>query len=443
MKTDQRIVVVGKAGLAPKGMRYCPWDQSYWDKLIKGEGSIRPHSMEGIHERLKVRVSSRFDEGELVPLIDELPRELASRLTPPIKHCDRVIQLAVLTAWYALRDAGIPIGPVYENTAVEIGTGLGGGQTNEEKILKYHRDGLAHKTRDMFTVTNVMPNGPASQVSIVFRLIGPVNGDVAACTAAKNAFINAIRILLCKDAEVVVTGGVEAVSTDYQLRTFDVMGALTRELNCPSQPFGANRSGFVMGEGTAMFVLTTERYAKEHGLKIQAYVLGYSQLGDGVNITQPDPDGVIRVMRSCIEKADISPNIVDLICAHGTSTPLNDKTEALAMRAIWGGLPTIGKQPVPDVTGNKSWIGHTLGASGAFNLLTCLLIMETGLAPGLGDYEFAHDCLWPEAESHPDLPKLLSPIPFIGKTRRVNAKTTLSNSFGFGGHNACALLALP
>ncbi|MGA2667261.1 MAG: beta-ketoacyl synthase N-terminal-like domain-containing protein [Patescibacteria group bacterium] len=186
MKSDPRIVVVGKAGLAPKGMRYCPWDQSFWDKLIRGEGSIRPHSMEGVHERLKVRVTSRFDEGELDPLIAELPNELASRLTPPIKHCDRVIQLAVLTAWYALANAGILFGPRYENIGVEIGTGLGGGRTNEEKILKYQRDGLAHRTRDMFTVTNVMPNGPASQVSIVFQLCGPVNGDVATCTAGKN-----------------------------------------------------------------------------------------------------------------------------------------------------------------------------------------------------------------------------------------------------------------
>jgi len=441
MKTDQRIVVVGKAGLAPKGMRYCPWDQSYWDRLIYGGGSIRPHPMEGVHERLKVKVSSRFDDGELDPLIDELPRELTSRLTPPIKHCDRVIQLAILTAWYALRDAGIPFGPRYENIGVEIGTGLGGGRTNEEKILKYQLDGLAHKT-DMFTVPNVMPNGPASQISIVFKLCGPVNGDVAACTSAKNAFINAVRILLCGDADVMVTGGVEAVGTDYQLRTFDVMGALTRELDFPSQPFGANRSGFVMGEGGTIFVLTSEGYAREQDLKIQAYVLGYSELGDGANITQPDPDGVIRAMTLCIEKADISPNMVDLICAHGTSTPLNDKTEALACRAIWGGLPTIGKQPVPHVTGNKSRIGHTLGASGGFNILTNLLIMETGLAPGLGDYELAHDCLWPESESHPDLPALQAPIPFVGKTRRVNAKITLSNSFGFGGHNGCVALGL-
>jgi 3-oxoacyl-[acyl-carrier-protein] synthase II len=345
-----------------------------------------------------------------------------SAMSPKLaRRSDRYTQLAVAAAAQAVEEAGLPDGVDPERLGVIVGTGVGGLVTLQAECQAWLEGG--DRAVSPHFVPMMMPNAAAGTIAIRMGARGPGFSVSSACATGGHAIGEAMRMINRGEADAVIAGGTEAALTGLCIAAFRRMGALSRE--GVSRPFDAERDGFVMGEGAAVFVLEREEHARARGAEVLARVVGYGASNDAFHITQPDENGrgAKQAMLATLADAGAATGDVGYINAHGTSTPFNDKIETLAIKQVFNGSATP-----PPVSSTKSHIGHLLGAAGAVEALVCVEAVRRGVLPPTINYE------------HPDPECDLDYVP-EGPRESPGLELALSNSFGFGGQNACLAVA--
>jgi len=335
-----------------------------------------------------------------------------------VRRSDRCTQFAIAAADMALEQAGTLTADSFRR-GVFIGTGIGGIATLEEQILVRHEKGSRRVSP--FMVPMMMPNAAPAAVSMRHGFQGPAENTCTACAAGTHALANAARLIAHGRCDVVLAGGSEAPFVETAIAGFTNMTAFSSV--GISRPFDAERDGFVMGEGAGVMVLEEWDMALERGATILAEILGGASTADAHHITAPSPGGVgaITCMRLALEEAGVEPDQVRHINAHGTSTPLNDMAEAFAMAEVFG-------PDGPLVTSTKGITGHALGAAGAIEAVAVVLAMGSKLIPPTAGY----------ATADPEMP----PINLVtGSPAPWEPGISMSNSFGFGGHNGSLVIA--
>jgi 3-oxoacyl-[acyl-carrier-protein] synthase II len=342
------------------------------------------------------------------------------------KRADSFTQYAVAAAVQAMRDAGFAEGSGYdpERTGVIIGSGIGGLQTFEEQHDTYRERGPSKISP--FFIPMFISDIAAGIVSMQFQAKGPNYATVSACATSAHAIGDAFRTIQYGDADAMITGGAEATVTEMAIGGFANMRALSERNDEPltaSRPFDATRDGFVMGEGSAVVILEELEHAKARGAHIYAEVVGYGATGDAYHLTAPAPggEGARRAMLAAMKDAGLSPEMVQYVNAHGTSTPANDLNETRAIKDAFG--EAVGQL---NVSSTKSSTGHMLGAAGAVEFLITALAVQDGKLPPTINYRT------PDPECDLDY------TPNVAVEREVTA--AISNSFGFGGHNVALAL---
>jgi 3-oxoacyl-[acyl-carrier-protein] synthase II len=338
------------------------------------------------------------------------------------RRVDRVTQLGFAAAADALADAG-ELGGDPARCAVILGTGIGGLITLEEQTGVYLEKGAGRVSP--FLVPMMMANATAGTIAMRFGWRGPNMCIATACAASANAIGEAARLIRDDTADVVMTGGSEACMTPTALSAFARMTALSTRNEDPehaSRPFDAARDGFVMGEGAATLVLERWDRAVARGARIYGEVVGYGRNADAYHITAPSPggEGAAACMQLALEDAGLAATAIGHVNAHGTSTPLNDAAEAEAIRKVFGDTP-------PPVTSTKGVTGHLVGAAGATEAIACLLALTHGEVPPTANLKRLGDDIALDVVS--------------GGARTLAPAPVLSNSFGFGGHNATLVFA--
>ncbi|MGQ0824354.1 MAG: beta-ketoacyl-ACP synthase II [Actinomycetota bacterium] len=338
------------------------------------------------------------------------------------RRVDRVTQLGFAAAADALEDAG-EVNADPARCAVIVGTGIGGLITLEAQVEIYNEKGAARVSP--FLVPMMMANATAGTIAMRFAWTGPNLCITTACAASSHAIGEAARLVRDGTADVVMSGGAESCMTPTAISAFARMTALSTRNDAPelaSRPFDADRDGFVMGEGAAALVLENWARAVARGARIYGEVVGYGRNADAYHITAPSPggEGAAACMQLALEDAGLAATQIAHINAHGTSTPLNDAAEAEAIRKVFGDRP-------PPVTSTKGVTGHLVGAAGAMEAIACLLALRHGAVPPTANLERQGDDIALDVVA--------------GTARSVEPGPALSNSFGFGGHNATLIFA--
>jgi 3-oxoacyl-[acyl-carrier-protein] synthase II len=406
-----RIVITGLGAITPLGLSV----SEYWDGLIHGRSGIRKISLfDASHMPCQIAGEVHdFDPGNY------MDRKTARRMP-------RSSQFAVAAARQAIEDAGLtyPMADP-ERVGVFLGTAVGGLDT-----LTSAGEILRTKGFDRIPPLHLpsgIPNIPAFLIAHEFQCLGPNNTTATACAAGTQAVGEGAEWIRRGAADIVIAGGTETIVMELVVGAFSVMRALPFDFNdrpeAASRPFDALRQGFVLSEGSGILVLENLEHAQRRGARIYAEVLSYASSSDGYDIAALQPEGLgpSRAMRWAIQNAGIQPKDVDYINAHGTSTPLNDKTETLAIKNVFG-------DDAYNVTisSTKSMMGHAMGASGALEAIACTLAIGKGMIPPTINYE------------NPDPECDLFYTPNQAIQRNVNI--AISNSFGLGGQNACLVL---
>ncbi len=406
----RRVVVTGMGAVTSLSRRV----EDLFERLCRGESGV--HLLKRFDT---ARFRSKFG-GEISDWSIEgyLPAKEAKRL-------DRFTQLAVVAAIDAVRDSGLEFSREdISRCGVMIGSGIGGIEELEVQHTRLLEKGPEKVSA--FTIPKLMANAASGQVSIHFGLCGPNAAVVTACASASNAIGDALKTIRYGDAEVMVCGGSEAAVTPLGISGFGAMRALSERNDDPegaSRPFDADRDGFVLSEGAGVIVLEDYEHAKARGARIYAEMLGCGYSADGSHLTQPDKDGMgaIRCMERAFRDAAMNPEDVGYINAHGTSTLLGDQAETAAVKTVFGPHARS-----VSISSTKSQLGHLLGASGAVELIVAVLAILRGVIPPTINYR------------RPDPLCDLDYTPNQPRERRTNV--AISNSFGFGGHNACLVV---
>ena len=382
----------------------------FWNSLLQGKSGIRPVTQVD-SAPFTSKVAAEVKDFEPTQYID----------SKSARKTDRFVHFAIAASQMAMDDAGInpeKIDPF--RAGVLIGSGIGGLPTIEKQHTIVMEKGANRVSP--FTIPMLIVNIAAGHVAIRFGFKGPNTCVVTACASGTHAIGDAYRLIERGEADILITGGTESCITSLGFGGFDAMKALST-LNDPpekaSRPFDKERAGFVMGEGAGIVVLESLEHAKARDAKIYCEVAGYSLTSDANHITAPDPtgDGPARCMVNAIKSANLKPEDVTYINAHGTSTPLNDKVETLAIKKALG---DAAKKVM--VSSSKSMTGHLLGAAGGVEAIACALAIKESKVPPTINY------------SVPDPDCDLDYVP--NEARDAEVKVTLSNSLGFGGHNA-------
>jgi 3-oxoacyl-[acyl-carrier-protein] synthase II len=386
--------------------------ETTWSRLVAGEsaGSVITAFPTEAHP---IRIACEADEFE--------PERWLERRT--LRRLDRFAQFAVAAARMAEADAELDVGSEPERMGAVIATAQGGVGSLAECCRELVDSGRIHPT----LVTAFMPNMAAGLVSIELGLRGPLGSPCTACAASTMAIGGGYDAIRLGRAEVMLCGGSEAGITPLAVAGFAAMRALSRRNDDPgraSRPFDAGRDGFVMGEGAAVLVLEELEHARARGAKVYAEVGGYGVSSDSFHMTEPDPAGTgqARAIRAALRDADVAPQDVDYVNAHASSTDLGDATETVAIKAALGEQEAR-STPVSSI---KGAIGHCLGAAGAVEAAVTVLAIRDDIAPPTINYE------------DPDPSCDLDYVPNTARTTEIDI--ALSNSFGFGGHNAVLLL---
>ena len=342
------------------------------------------------------------------------------------KRMDRYAHFAVSASKLALEDSKIDLEKTDRDRAgVFIGSGIGGMQTLHSQYEKFFAKGPSKISP--FFVPMMLANMATGQVAIELKLHGPSACIVTACATGTNCIGEAFKLLQAGDADIMFAGGAEAAVSQAGVAGFGAMKALCTDHNDDpahaSRPFDKNRSGFVMGEGAGIVVLETLEHAKARGAKIYAEIIGYGRNNDGYHITTPAPNGEYqgKCMKLALDDAGIKPEDVDYINAHGTSTHYNDLGETIAIKNIFGEHAYK-----LAISSTKSMTGHMLGAAGGIELIASVMAIDEGIIPPTINYEIQDEGLD------------LDYVP--NKSRKQNVNIAISNSFGFGGHNACVVI---
>ena len=400
----RRIVITGLGTVNPLGHDV----RSYWDALAAGKNAVGPVTLfdpTGYPTTVGAEVKD-YDGSWAFQ-----DQKMAGRL-------DRYQILGHSAAKQALDDCGVDVSKVAERFGVILGTGIGAMTTitREQRVL----DSRGPKRVGPFLIPAIIPNMLSGYFSIEYGLKGPNLSVVTACATANHAMGEAMEIIRRGDADLMIAGGAEAAITELTFAGFCSMKAMsTRNDSTASRPFDKGRDGFVMGEGAAVVVLEELEHALARGAKIYGELAGFGQTADAYHLTAPHPEGEggFRAMRMALEKAGMRPDQIQLVNAHGTSTPLGDKGETMAIKRCFG--DHAGKLMVQST---KSLVGHLLGAAGSVELIAALMAIQEGVVhPTLNQVESDPDCD-------------LDYVPNVARKAKVDA--ILSNSFGFGGHNA-------
>ncbi|MEO1614784.1 MAG: beta-ketoacyl-ACP synthase II [Planctomycetota bacterium] len=410
LKGDRRVVITGVGTVTPLATDV----DTFWQKLLAGESGVGPITIvDTTHYKVHFAGEVRdFDLGEVAD-----PREA--------KRLDRFTQFAVHAGYQAIRDSKLDF-EVTDCTrcGVILGSGIGGLIEIENQIERMLTKGPSRVSP--FTVPKMMLNAAGGTLSITYGLKGPNYAVATACASATNAMGEALRSIRLNETDVVITGGSEAALTRMGLAAFQNMKALSTRNEDPtkaSRPFDSGRDGFVLGEGAGVLVFEELEHAKNRGARIYGEVLGYGTTSDAGHITAPDPHGTgaAAAMSAALADAEVSPDQIDYINAHGTSTPLGDKAETTAIKKVFGDAAYQ-----TSVSSTKSALGHSLGASGGIEaVILCKTIETETIAPTIN-------------LDDPDPECDLNYTPNEAKKRVV--KLAMSNSFGFGGHNACIVI---
>ncbi len=381
-----------------------------WTRVLAGESGIHEIRLFDVSD-YKVRIGGDIYDWDPKDYIDG--REL--------KRLDRFTQFALVAAVDAVDDSGIDFAAEDPfRCGVILGSGIGGLSTIEEQLIKLVTKGPDRVSP--LTIPKLMLNAAGGNISIRYGIRGPNYTVATACASATNAMGDAFKAIQYGDAEVMVTGGSEAAMTRMGLSAFQNMRALSERVDAPkeaSRPFDLDRDGFVFSEGAGILVFEELEHAKARGAKIYAEVLGYGTSGDAGHITQPDENGTSasRAMSMALGDAGLDPSKIDYINAHGTSTPLGDQAETQAVKRVFGE-----HAHAVSISSTKSQLGHSLGASGGIELvLSVKAILNETVPPTIN-------------LQTPDPQCDLDYTPNVPKSRKI--AYAMSNSFGFGGHNA-------
>lgn len=406
----RRIVITGLGCISPLGNDV----NSLWNNLLAGKSGVG---------RITLYDPSAFECQIAAEVKDFDP--LAHFGSREARRMDRYSQFALAAAGQAIENAGIKIDQMdRERVGVVIGSGIGGIGTLIDQNQVFHQRGP--KRVSPFLVPMMLADSAAAMVAIQFGLQGPNMAVVTACATGTNAIGEAAYIIQRGQADMILAGGSEASIIPLALSGLSVMNAVSTLNDQPeraSRPFDLNRSGFVMGEGAAVLVLEDLDHALARGADILAELAGYGTTNDAYHISAPaeNGSGAARCMQLALKDANLDPRDIHYINAHGTSTPLNDKSETAAIKTAFGEQA----YQIP-VSSTKSMTGHLLGASGALEALICVKVLQEGLLPPTINYET------------PDPDCDLDYVPNQFRTAQVDR--VMSNSFGFGGHNATIIL---
>jgi 3-oxoacyl-[acyl-carrier-protein] synthase II len=407
---DRRVVVTGLGALTPLGNDV----EAYWENLIAGKSGAAPIQL--------------FDASEYpVTFACEVKDFNASDWMDArqARRMDRFAQLIVAAARMAEQDSGIDIEGETERTGASVASGIGGLKSFEVFVGTLDRRGPDRVSP--LSIPAIIPNMGAAWVSMELGTRGPLYSECTACAASNMSIGEAADSIRLGRADVMLAGGTEAGVTPTGISGFSAMRALSRRNDDPeraSRPFDAGRDGFVMGEAAGIVVLEDLEHARKRGAKIYAEIVGYGLSSDAQHITEPDPTGrhPARAMKMAVEDAGITFEDIDYLNAHGTSTPIGDASETRVIKIALG-EETARKTPI---SSTKGATGHTLGASGAIEAITCILAIQNDILPPTINYE------------NPDPECDLDFIP--NEARKADVKIALSNNFGFGGHNACLVI---
>ncbi len=405
-----RVVVTGMGTVTPIGNDV----PTFWSSLLAGRSGVgRISSYDASNQPVRIAAEVKdFDPSA----------HLGHKET---RRTDRFTQLALVAADEAITDANLNLAADSANgnahhVGVIVGTGIGGLLTLLSNMDAFRQRGPRRVSALM--VPMMMPNAAAGQIAIRYGIHGMATSLASACATGTNAIGEATELIRRGTAEVMICGGSESVVHPLSMAALANMGAVSTRNEEPqraSRPFDAQRDGFVMGEGAAVLILEKLEHAQARGARIYAEVAGYGASSDAFHITAPDEDGTGAAlsMEAALQDAGLHAAEIDYINAHGTGTPLNDRTETLAIHRIFGEHA----RKVP-VSSTKSMIGHLLGAAGAVEAIACIKALETGSIHPTVNYEY------PDPECDLDY------VP--DRARQTHPRTALSNSFGFGGHNA-------
>jgi 3-oxoacyl-[acyl-carrier-protein] synthase II len=406
----KRIVVTGLGIISPLGNNA----KDFWNSLLEGKSGIGPITQFDV---------SQFDSRIAGEVKGFNPLEHFN--SKQVRRMDKFVQYAVVAAREAVKDAGLVLDKLDRNRiGVFVGSGIGSLHTVEKEYSNFLKNGP--KKLSPFMIPLLIVNEASGHISIDLNIKGPNSCVATACASGSHAIGDAFRILQHGDADVMLCGGTESCITALGVGGFCALKALSTRNNEPqkaSRPFDRDRDGFVMAEGAGIAVLETLEHAKKRGAQIYAEFCGYGMSADAYHITAPDPDGdgASRAMNMALFNAGLKPEDVSYINAHGTSTQLNDKVETMAIKKSFN---NHAKKLA--VSSTKSMTGHLLGAAGGVEFVASVLAVKEDIIPPTINYE------------HPDPECDLDYVP--NTARKVKVNVAMSNSLGFGGHNASLLI---
>ena len=409
----KRVVVTGLGALTPIGNNV----KEYWDGLAKGVSGAA-HITKFDPEKFRTKFACELKNFNIA---DHLDRKESRKMDP-------FTQYAMVVAEEAVIDSGIMESDfIPEDIGVIWASGIGGLQTLEKEIKDF-TNGDGTPRFNPFFIPKMIGDIAPGYISIKYGFRGPNFGTISACASSNTAIIDSYNYIRLGMAKAIVTGGSEACVTQAAIGGFNSMKALSERNDSPetaSRPFDADRDGFVLGEGAASLVLEEYEYAKARGAKIYGEILGGAMTADAHHITAPHPEGLgaTNVMKIALRDAELKPEDIDYINVHGTSTPLGDISETKAIKSVFGDHSYD-----MNISSTKSMTGHLLGAAGAVEALACLSAINTGIIPPTINHFKDDDQFDPKLNFT------------FNKAQKREVKYALSNTFGFGGHNASVIM---
>ncbi len=408
----KRVVVTGLGALTPIGNNI----GDFWQGLANGKSGAAPITYFDT-SKFKTKFACELKNFDISEFLDRKQQ----------RKMDKFTQYAMVSTQEAIQDSGLDL-EVIDKLRVGViwGSGIGGIETFQNEILNF-AEGDGTPRFNPFFIPKMIGDIAPGYISIKYGFMGPNYTTVSACASSANALVDSLNYIRLGYCDVIVSGGSEAGVNITGMAGFNAMRALSTRNDSPStasRPFDVTRDGFVLGEGSGTLILEEYEHAKARGAKIYAELVGAGLSSDAHHITAPDPEGegVKAVMKNCLNDANIKANEVDVINTHGTSTPLGDIAELKAISEIFGEhAPNI------NINSTKSMTGHLLGASGAIEAISVILSMQNGLVPPTINHK--------NVDENIDQNLNLT----LNKAQKKDVNIAMSNTFGFGGHNACVL----
>ena len=410
--TPRRVVVTGLGALTPIGNTL----PEFWEGLVSGKSGAAPITYFDPSE-FKTKFACELKNFNVLDFMDR----------KEARKQDRFTQYALVATQEAVEDAALPLDTLdKDRVGVIWGAGIGGLETFQNEVLNFAENDKKPRFNPFFIPKMIADIAPGL-ISIKYGFRGPNFATVSACASSANALIDALNYIRLNHADIIVAGGSEAGVTYAGIGGFNAMHALSTRNDDPqtaSRPFDKNRDGFVLGEGAGSLILEEYEHAKARGAKIYAELVGGGLSADAHHMTAPHPEGIgaINVMKNCLRDANLKPEDVDVINMHGTSTGLGDIAESKAIKKVFGEhLYSM------NINSTKSMTGHLLGAAGAIEAIASIMSIQKNIVPPTINHETADEEIDPKINFT------------FGKAQEREVKVALSNTFGFGGHNACVI----